>query len=75
VLYPAFVAWGDAYNSRLKIRGQIYDAYIKSQPDNIDLTDTQAGLPVINYTDNYYYGSLWLFKGVATEPAVGSYMY
>lgn len=71
ILYPAFVGWGDSSSSLLKIRGQIYDAMVRSKAYAMDATESWDTFDWINFTDQYYFGSLWLITG-ESAPAGGS---
>src|ERR1017187_1604007 len=71
LVYPAMIAWGAAADGALMIRGQIYNAVCRSSSAAMDATRTWS-VPIegtsldmtwINYTDSYYWGSLWLAMG------------
>lgn len=62
--YPAYIAWPDATGGGpIKIRGQIYNAAVRSQTQARNTTAFFLGLSWINFTDSYYWGSLWLCNG------------
>ena len=73
-LYEAFVAWGETSSDPLRIRGQIYNAAIRSGTYPMDETSSWDGYTWMNYTDNYPVGSLWLLRG-SSPRTKGNYAY
>jgi len=65
-MYPALVAWGDGFGADkdIKVRGQIYNAICRSGQYAMDTIKKWDGFQWINYTDQYFYGSLWLIKSI-----------
>ncbi|MGD0012923.1 MAG: hypothetical protein ABSD56_00645 [Bryobacteraceae bacterium] len=72
ILYPAFVAWGDTADSGVKIRGQVYDAMCRSKKYDMDTAESWDGYDWINYTDQDFFGSLWILKGTSPAPPSGT---
>ncbi len=70
VLYPAHVAWGNSTSAGTRIRGQIYDAMLRSKPYDLDVTEDWDDRSWINFTADYYYGSLWLMTGDAADTSI-----
>jgi hypothetical protein len=60
LLYPAMAAWGDGADQPVKIRGQVYNAAVRSSPAVRDAASRWDDIDWVNYTDEYYWGSLWL---------------
>lgn len=60
LLYPAFIAWGEGPTELLKIRGQIYNAAVRSLPVPKMVERTWDELNWLSYTDEYFWGTLWL---------------
>ena len=60
LFYPALVAWGDAPDAAVKIRGQVYNAYVRSGTIDRDILRTWDSMNWISFTDNYFWGTLWL---------------
>jgi hypothetical protein len=75
LLYEAFVAWGATVDAQIQIRGQIFNAAIRSFPTAMDVTRKWDGYAWVNYTDNYGVGSLWLITGTATGGSICNYAY
>jgi hypothetical protein len=63
LLYPALVAWGDAPEYPVKVRGQVYNAAVRSSSTARDALKSWDEIDWINYTDSYYWGALWLMLG------------
>lgn len=72
IYIPAILAWGETVNSTPKIRGIIWDAMVGTAPATLDSIMTYNGSSWINFTDEYYYGSLYLLM---PTPSSGNYTY
>jgi len=66
IWYPAFVGWGDESNSQIRVRGQIYNAVVISATAAMDTVASWDNGTWMAYTHNYFWGTLWLLKGVAS---------
>lgn len=73
-LYDPLVAWGTTITTRAVIRGQVYDSIVTSRSIYGDMNESAE--PVIslpptatyhwrNFTDQYYWGALWLLEPMA----------
>jgi hypothetical protein len=62
-LYPAFIAWGHADDEPITIRGQLYNAVCRSGEYAADLVHSWDSYIWMCYTDEYFFGSLWVFLG------------
>lgn len=80
-LYEPVIAWGTTKTDQPVIRGQIWDAVISSKGYPMDAdqkTEPLLTVPTydefgwINYTHNYFWGSLWLIIGEPGIPAGGA---
>ena len=67
VLYPALIQWGDNNSAVPGIRGTIYDAILRSRSYPMDATETWDGYDWMNYTDSYWFGSLWVITNNAID--------
>lgn len=75
IRYDPLLAWGTTITDRAAIRGQVYDSIVTSHPrygDAGDVAEPVITLPYTstyhwrNFTDQYYWGALWLL-----EPVIG----
>lgn len=84
IKYDPLLAWGDTVTARAKIRGQIYDCLLVSRGNYRDATD--ASEPILklpptatyqwgNFTDQYYWGSLWLLVPKPVAGGLGNVAY
>jgi hypothetical protein len=67
------IAWGTGDDQPLRIEGQIYNAACRSLAAPRDQQRTWDKLNWISYTDQYYFGTLWLVTDVpppGTPPPV-----
>jgi hypothetical protein len=70
LVYEPLIAWGDTLSAAPVVRGQLWDAVVLSKDYPMDSTYAAelAGPPYdarswINFTDSYFWGSLWLIRG------------
>ena len=61
------LAWGQSLTTAPRIRGEVWDATIKSLPAAMDLTLSFDGYDWINYTDNFFFGALYLITGAGVQ--------
>lgn len=59
-VYPALIAWGDDAGGPVKVRGQVYNAAVRSSSTARDVPKSWDTIDWMNYTDAYYWGSLWV---------------
>lgn len=70
------LAWGEGADSAPRIRGQAWDAVIRSTPADMDTLATFDEHEWINYTDNFFYGALYLITGGGPDaPGESDYTY
>jgi hypothetical protein len=72
IYLPALISWGDTNTSQHKVRGILWDAMVCTAPavlDSILMYDAQNW---INFTHEFYYGSLYL---LLPELGTGNYTY
>ena len=68
LFYPSLIAWGDAPSAvDVKIRGQVYNACNRSGSVARDITRYWDSMGWISFTDNYFFGTLWLVTSVGAE--------
>jgi len=71
--YPAFVAWSSATGAPIQIRGQVYNACVRSSTMERNAPAVSGGYNMISYTDSYFWGTLLVSMGAAA--AVGNIAY
>jgi len=65
------ISWPDTHGGTVLVRGQLYDAWIKTAQQNMEDTEDQATMGAeslvtdpsyfwLAYTDRYKFGTLWL---------------
>jgi hypothetical protein len=59
-IYPSFISWGDAAGLPIKVRGQAYNCINRTGSYPSDMQRSWDLYQWINYTDLYYFGSLWV---------------
>lgn len=72
VLYSAMVGWGDLVGGSIVTRGQVYNAAVRSSPATRDMVDHWDTMDWVAYTDNYFWGTLWLLKSDAPSGGEGA---
>lgn len=75
LLYPAFIAWGTGPDEPLMIQGEIYNAAVRSLPVPRYSERTWDELDWIAYTDEYFWGALWLVIDVPAASTLGNVAY
>jgi len=73
ILYPAFIAWGDTIDDPIRIRGQVYNAAVRSSSNPMELKRQWDNIVWSNYTDEYFFGSLFLFGEPGLKPTNVTY--
>ena len=74
ITYPAIVAWGNTQLAIPKLRGVLWDAFVYSKPEIMDTIMIIDGNGWMNYTHEFYYGSVYLLIG-AGSLATSNYAY
>ena len=82
LLVDPLICWGDTAASSLKVRGQIWDALIVSESHPMDDTTTVFTSTVldptyewINFTNQYYWGALYLIMNPSVSTRHRRYVY
>lgn len=75
LLYPAFMAWPDVAGGKTLVRGQIYNAAVRSGEAVLDTIATWDGQVWMNYTASYFWGSLWLLKSSGSTSGRSNVVY
>jgi len=73
--YPAFIAWQDNPSGPLAIRGQIYNATCRTGQYVADLIKTWGGYQWVNYTSDYFFGSLWCATTPVSSGGLNNYAF
>ena len=74
LLYPALVAWGASPGAAVAVRGQVYNAAVRSSTSARDTLQSWDSMDWMSFTDSYYWGTLWLLvsNGGSTSAGAGA---
>ena len=72
IYLPALVSWGDTNLGQHKVRGVLWDAMVCTAPAVLDSVLMYDAQNWINFTHEFYYGSLYL---LLPELGTGNYTY
>jgi hypothetical protein len=80
ILYPPLMAWPDAVDGPILIRGQIYNAFVRSGSLDLDTNFSFDNYDWIVFSDHYFWGSLFLLRSQLRgpppgRPLIGNYAY
>lgn len=58
-LYPSFVGWGATLATPALVRGQLYNCANRTGKYALERQQSWDGFTWVNFTDEYFFGSLW----------------
>ena len=70
LLYEPLLAFPSSAGQDIEIRGQVYNAAVRSSETAMDTTRSWDGYDWMNYTNNYNQGSLWVMTGEELDSTV-----